>query len=203
MSKWCSARFRAAALGLVAVALAACSQDEGQSGTNPGSRSSVVTEPELAVDAVPQEVPGLARQRWRAANENARDVAGNLTVSLEEGRGGPLALAFANGITLRGEERAVHEGSVRINADGATFRSLLGLSPQVQTRVYRIVEETVTLSAQQGLCGDNRTTTIAASEFVDERGRWVLRLAAFRGSVAPGEGRVNPDLCGVFAYESQ
>lgn len=202
MSMWCSVRSKAAALGLGAlIALGGCTQEgEGTEGARHFG-SSTVTAPELRVDSVPQEEPGLARQRWRAQNEGAREVTGNLTASLEQGRGGPLALAFANGITLRGEELAVHEGDTRINADGATFRSLLGLPPQVNARLYRVIEETVTLSAGQGLCGDARTTTIAAAEFVDERGRWVLRLAAFRGPAAPGAGRVNADLCGAFAYE--
>lgn len=160
-----------------------------------------ITEPEATrVDAVPQEEPGLARNRWRAVNESARTVTGNLTASLEEGRGGPLALAFANGVTLRGELLTVHDASARVGGQIANFRTLLALPSQVDARVYRVIDETVTLSAGQGLCGEARTTSVAAAEFVGESGRWVLHIAAFRGAVAPGEGG-DPGFCGVFGFE--
>jgi hypothetical protein len=157
----------------------------------------------MRVDAVPQEEPGVARRLWRAQNDQARVVAGNLSVSLEEGRGGPVAMAFANGVTIRAEQLAAHGGAARTGGPEAqTFQSLLNLPGQVDARVYRVVEERVTQSAPRGgLCGELRTAAVAASEFVDERGRWVLRVAAFRGEAAPGENLGDPELCGLFAYE--
>jgi hypothetical protein len=146
----------------------------------------------------------LARSRWQTANAGARDITGNLTVSLEEGRGGPLALAFANGVTLRAEELAVHEAGVRVGAaSDTTFRAVLGVPSEVSARVYRVIDERTAQSATAGgLCGrEARTTAIAAAEFVDEEGDWVLRIAAFKGRRPPGERGAEPEMCGVFAFK--
>ena len=48
-----------------------------------------MVEPETRVDAVPQEEPAVARSQWRAVNDGARAITGNLRVSLEGKRGGP------------------------------------------------------------------------------------------------------------------
>jgi hypothetical protein len=191
-------------LALAAVALlGGCSRDDSDSASGRGVRPSAIVEPEMRVDAVPHEEPGVARHQWRAQNDEARVILGNLSVSLEEGRGGPIVFAFANGVTIRGEQLAAHDANERTGAsDGQTFAALLQQPSQVDVRVYRVVEERVTQSAPRGgLCGELRTATVAASEFVDERGRWVLRLAAFRGEAAPGENQGDPQLCGVFSYE--
>jgi hypothetical protein len=204
MSKSSSVRFSAAVLALACLfALGGCGRDEGQASDGGGARPSAIVEPELRVDAVPQEEPGVARRLWRAQNDLASAVAGNLSVSLEQGRGGPVALAFANGITIRAEQLIAHHASARTGGpDGQAFQSLLALPTQVDVRVYRVLEERVTQSAPRGgLCGELRATSIAAAEFVDDRGRWVLRLAAFRGDFAPGEGQGDPKLCGVYNYE--
>ena len=185
------------------LALASCSRDEGQAADGRAQRATAIVSPEMRVDEVSQEEPGVARHVWRAQSDPSRAVAGNLSVSLEEGRGGPVALAFANGITIRAEQLAAHRANTRTGGpDNQTFGALLGLPNQVDVRVYRVVDERVSQSAARGgLCGELRTTAIAASEFVDDRGRWVLRIAASRGEVAPGDAEGDPQMCGVFAYE--
>jgi len=203
MSKWFSARSRFRAIVvIVAVACSACA-DRTDNGDEDKRRSASVTEADLQVDDVPQEEPGVSRTRWETANPAAREVAGNLTVSLEEGRGGPLALAFANGVTVRAEELAVHASAVRVGADDATFRAVLGLPEEVRARVYRVIDERTSPSAAAGgLCGrEARTTNIAVSEFVDQDGDWALRIAAFKGRRPPGERGAEPEMCAVFAFK--
>ncbi|MGE3142614.1 MAG: hypothetical protein AB7L65_04790 [Hyphomonadaceae bacterium] len=201
MSMWCSARFKAAAALLIVAALAACAPAD-EEGAGAGRRSTAISQPEdLPVSDVSEEDPGVARRLWRAENETARSLTGNLSASLEEGRGGPLSLAFANGITLRAEEMTAYRADARVNSEGATFQSVLGLPPQVRVHVYRVVDETVSQSAAQGgLCGQAPTTAIAASEFVDDEKGWVLRIAAFRGAATPGETRAEAELCGGLAF---
>lgn len=203
MSKWFSARFRAVAFALVGVAaLAACSRDPtGDDGGD--ERPSTIVEPEMRVDDVPQEDPGVARRAWRLANTYTRDVAGNLSVSLERGRGGPVAFAFATGITVRAEILSVMRADTRISQAGA-FANLMGLDPRVEVNVYRVVEETVSQSAPRGgLCGQARTQHVAAVEYVDDDGEWTMKIAAFKGGHAPGAGAEDPDLCGVYIYRAQ
>lgn len=205
MSKWSSVRSKVGVALLIAVlGLTACSDRSSARGGQPDRRSATVTEVDLDVEPVPQEEPGLVRSRWETANAGARDVTGNLTVSLEEGRGGPLALAFASGVTVRAEELAVHEASARVGAAGdSTFRAVLGVPVEVRARVYRVIDERTAASAPAGgLCGrDARTTSIAAAEFVDEEGDWVLRIAAFKGRRPPGERGAEPEMCGLFAFK--
>jgi hypothetical protein len=161
-----------------------------------------VTAADTRVDAVAQEEPGLVRHVWRAANQPARELTGNLTVSMEEGRGGAVAFAFANGITVRAEELSVYESSDRTGSGAATFQSLLALPDQVRARVYRVIDQVTTRSARNGgLCGaEQRPTALAAAEFVDADGDWVLRVAAFRGAEPPG-GAADPELCNAFAFQ--
>ncbi|MBI1251956.1 MAG: hypothetical protein GC189_10840 [Alphaproteobacteria bacterium] len=181
--------------------MAACDRDASDQGGNL-VRPSTVVEPEMRVDDVPQEEPGLARNRWRLANTNTRDVAGNLSASLERGRGGPLALAFANGITVRAEILSVYRANTRINAQGA-FANLMGLDPRVDVNVYRVADETVAAAAPRGgLCGEARTQHVAVVEYVDEDGDWTMKIAAFKGRAAPGEGGDDPELCGVYIYRA-
>lgn len=203
MSKWSSAVSKAGALALIAVLFLSACDRAGDGEDEPRERAATVVDADTDVDEVPQEEPGVSRRQWRTANSASRDIAGNLTVSLEEGRGGPLALAFANGITLRAEELALHEGGARTGSGASTFRSLLALPDGVRVRVYRVTDERVAQSAPSGgLCGEeSRTTTLAIAEFVDDENGWVLRIAAFRGQPAPGARDGDPVLCGAFAYQ--
>jgi hypothetical protein len=52
------------------------------------------------------------------------------------------------------------------------------------------------------LCGDAVTRHLAVSEFVDGTGRWVFKIAAFRGEAAPPSG-ADPQLCNTFAFTAQ
>ncbi len=189
-----------AALGLLT---GACSREtEGEQA--PGVRRSTVVEPETrGVDVVPQEEPAVARSQWRAASDAARSVSGNLRVSLEGPRGGPVIFAFANGITVRAQPYAVVPADSRSGVGGQSFAAVLGGDPRVDAWLYRVLDENVTSSASQGgLCGQGRSRHLAVSEFVDGSGRWVFKIAAFRGDSELGASN-SPDLCNSYAYMAQ
>lgn len=189
----------AAALGLM---LAACSRDD-DSGKAPQVRASTVVEPEVRVDTVPQEEPAVARSQWRASNDRARAVAGNLRVSIESVRGGPLVFAFANGVTIRAQPYGVAPADSRSGVGGQSFAAVLGGDPRVDVYLYRVLEENVSASAAQGgLCGEAAARHMAVSEFVDGSGRWVFKLAAFRGEATPPSS-ADPELCAAYAYTAQ
>ncbi len=197
-------RVRSSALTCaLALILGACSVEDNNPQTG-GIRASTVVEPELRVDSVPQEEPAVARSQWRIANEPARDVTGNLRVSLAGARGGPVVFAFATGVTVRAQPMSVSPSSGRSGVAGRSFASLHGGDERVDTHLYRVIEETVSGSAPRGgLCGAVRATHLAASEYVDDgRGRWVFKLAAFRGSGPPGVNGVDPAYCATYAYEA-
>lgn len=218
MWKWCNARSNAggvragrrldskslvlcAALTLAALA-GACSQSEDQSGAG-NIRASTVVEPELRVDSVPQEEPAVARSQWRVANDPARQVTGNLRVSLAGVRGGPVVFAFATGITTRAQPIAVTPARSRSGVQGRSYAEVFGGNPDVDAHLYRVTDETVAQTAANGgLCGPARATHIVVSEFVDQRGRWVFKLAAFKGSGPPGVSGVDPEFCAAYAYEA-
>lgn len=203
MWKSFSVRSSAAALALALVfGIAACSEQDTESATG-GTRAKTVVEPDNRWEPVAQEEPAVARSQWRLANEQARDVTGNLRVSLAGARGGPVVFAFATGVTVRAQPNAVSPASNRSGVEGRSFAQLYGGDPRVDTHLYRVLDETVSASAPRGgLCGTSRTTHLAVSEFVDQRGRWVFKLAAFRGSGPPGVNGVNPDYCATYAFDA-
>jgi hypothetical protein len=166
------------------------------------SRSAPVTAPETSVDTVATGEPGLARNRWSAKSDLARTVTGNLTASLESGRGGPLVLAFANGLTLRMERIAEHVGADRTGSGGATFAATLGADPNAGVFVYRVADERVYPTAVQGgVCQRDAAKYVAVSEFVNRNGDWVFVLAAYRGAQPPGpQATRDPQLCGAYGY---
>jgi hypothetical protein len=201
MWKLCSAPSKAALAVLAfSAALAGCNS-ETQKAHAPNVHSSTVIEPEtLGIDAVAQEEPAVARTRWNAVNDGARTIAGNLHVSLESMRGGPVIFAFANGITISAQPIAVASADSRSGVGAQSFAAVLGGDPRVDAHLYRVESETVTASARQGgLCGQETTKHLAVSEFVDSSGNWVFKIAAFRGASAPGAGE-DPVLCGAFTY---
>ena len=204
MSKWFNARSKAAAaLSIAWFALLACSPAGKHDAATGGVRPSTVIAPEPVVDDVPQEEPAVARTRWRIANENARSITGNLNVSLAGARGGPVIFAFATGVTVRGQPNAVTPGSSRSGVEGRSFAGLYGGNPGADAHLYRVLDETVSPSAPAGgLCGGAHTTHLAVSEFVDQRGRWVFKLAAFKGSGPPGVNGVNPEYCATYAFDA-
>ncbi len=169
----------------------------------PTPSTSTVVRPETRVDTVPQEEPAVARSQWSAANEAARTVTGNLRVSIEGNRGGPLIFAFANGITVRAQPYEVAPADSRSGVGGQSFAAVLGGDPRVDVYLYRVLNENVTVSATQGgLCGEAVARNLAVSEFVDGSGRWAFKLAAFRGEASPPSG-ADPVLCNSFAYTAQ
>ncbi|HVZ99850.1 MAG TPA: hypothetical protein VG841_06005 [Caulobacterales bacterium] len=199
MSKWSSARSRGAIALLMACAVAACSR-ENQSDHAPAVRGNTIVEPETRVDAVPQEEPAVVRQQWRAVSQAARGAVGNLRVSIEGVRGGPVVFAFANGVTIRAQPINVAPSDQRSGVDGQSFAAVLGGDPRVDTHLYRVLEENISRSAGQGLCGAQHTRHLAVSEFVDSAGRWVFKVAAFKGERPPGGSGEDPQLCTAFAY---
>lgn len=193
-----------AALAVVLMA-AACERagiGEAPESSQRASRSQPVTAPETAVDTVATGEPGLARNRWKAASDLSRTVTGNLTASLESGRGGPLVLAFANGLTLRMERIAEHVGADRTGSGGATFAATLSADPNAGVFVYRVADERIYPTATQGgVCQRDAARYVALSEFVNRNGDWVFVFAAYRGQQPPGpQAQRDPQLCGAYGY---
>ncbi|MGQ0531121.1 MAG: hypothetical protein ACT4OF_00330 [Caulobacteraceae bacterium] len=191
-----------AAIAVFGLALAGCDRN-GSGSTVPGERPQTVVEPETRVDTVPQEEPAVARSQWRAANEDARTITGNLRVSLQGRRGGPLVFAFATGITVVAQPYNVVPADSRSGVGGQSFAAVLGGDPRVDVYLYRVVSENVTNSAARGgLCGEAVTRHLAVSEFVDGSGRWVFKIAAFSGDARPPSS-ADPQLCNAYSYTAQ
>ncbi len=195
--KW----FAAAAAALALFAAGCGREDEVEQA--PSVRASTIVSPETRVDTVPEEEPALARSQWRAANDQARSVAGNLRVSLAGNRGGPVIFAFANGVTVRAQPYSVVPSDSRSGVGGQSFAAVMGGDPRVDAWLYRVLDENVTRSAVRGgLCGEDPTRHMAVSEFVDGSGRWVFKIAAFKGESEPPSGR-DVQNCGAYAYTAQ
>lgn len=193
--------FMLAAIAMLGVMAAGCQRDNSTD-EPPAVRRSTVVEPETrGVDVVPQEEPAVARSQWRASSDLARSVSGNLRVSLVGQRGGPVVFAFANGVTIQAQPYAMVPANSRSGVGGQSYAAVLGGDPRVNVWLYRVQGENVTSSAAQGgLCGAERTRYLAVSEFVDSSGRWVFKIAAFRGEGQPGQ---DPTLCNAYAYTAQ
>jgi hypothetical protein len=189
-----------AAFGVMA---AGCSREQGGEQA-PAVRRSTIVEPETRnVDVVPQEEPAVARSQWRAASDTARTISGNLRVSLLGARGGPVVFAFATGVTIQAQPYAEVAADSRSGVGGQSFAAVLAGDPRVNTYLYRVQHENVTNSAARGgLCGEAPTRFLAVSEFVDSSGRWVFKIAAFRGDVQPPSNQ-GPQLCNAYAYTAQ
>lgn len=202
MWMWSSARFKAAAASvLILAALAACNRDDPAEEGGFMSGGSLVAPDPIQPDAVPEEEPAVARQQWRAANDAARSVAGNLRVSIQAVRGGPVTFAFANGVTVDAQPINVMPSNQRSGVGAQSFAALLGGDPRVNVHLYRVRNENVTRAASAGgLCGAEPTRHLAVSEFVDSGGRWVFKIAAFRGERPPGVSGEDPLLCNAYAY---
>jgi hypothetical protein len=204
MSKWFSGRSKRVCAAIIlgfGLALAGCSRRDDNDADD-HVRASTIVEPEtVGIDSVPEEEPAVARNTWRAASESARSNTGNLRVSIEGVRGGPVIFAFANGVTIRAQPIAQSPADSRSGVAAQSYAALLQGDPRVQVYVYRVLDENVATNIRSGgLCGTNVTRHLAASEFVDGGGRWTFRLAAFRGDRAPGIAGDDPLLCGAFSY---
>jgi hypothetical protein len=189
-------------LAALALGVSGCNRNGGDSNL-PGERPQTQVDAETRVDTVPQEEPAIARSQWRATNDDARAVTGNLRVSLQGRRGGPLVFAFATGVTVVGQPYNVVPADSRSGVGGQSFAAILGGDPRVETYLYRVEAENVTPSAPRGgLCGEAVTRYLAVSEFVDASGRWVFKIAAFSGDAQPPSSS-DPQLCNAFAYSAQ
>lgn len=191
-----------AAVAALGLSVAACG-DGNNDGSAPRVRTTTIVEPEVRVDTVPQEEPAVARSQWRAVSDSARSVTGNLRVSLEGNRGGPLIFAFANGVTVRAQPYEVKPADTRSGVGGQSFAAVLGGDPRVDVWLFRVINENVSSSAAQGgLCGDAVAQHMAVMEFVDSSGRWVFKVAAFKGDIGPGSGG-DPEICDAYAFTAQ
>jgi hypothetical protein len=183
--------------------LAACNQQDGENdGDGAGaSAGGVITRPNTDIDDVASAEPGTDRKQWDAADANTRAVTGNLTASVE-GRGGPLMLAFATGVTVRAERDVRMQASDSIGVGPTNFSSVLNADPDAAVFLYRVTGEDVASVARQGgLCGDAKPTFLGISEYVGGDGEWVFKVAAFKGDAAPGPGAtVDPVLCATYNY---
>ena len=186
----------------LALCVGACSrQNHNDQASRPHSET--IVEPETRVDSVPQEEPAVARSQWRASNDVTRNVTGNLRVSMEHLRGGPLIFAFATGVTVRAQAYQEAQAGSRSGVGGQSLAAVMGGDPRVDAYLYRVLQETVTPSAPLGgLCGQDRTRFLAVSEFVDPSGRWVFKLAAFKGDRGPASGSA-PQHCNSFSFTAQ
>ncbi len=194
----------ALALALLATLAATGCGRRQQSAESSQTSSSTIVEPETRVDAVPQEEPAVARSQWRAVNDQARTVVGNLRVSLQSTRGGPVVFAFANGVTITAQPIHVAPADSRSGVGGQSFAAVMGGDPRVDAHIYRVVSENLTRSAAQGgLCGADTTRHMAVSEFVDGSGRWVFKIAAFKSEAPPGRAGDDPLVCGAYSFAAQ
>ncbi len=202
MWKSFSAPSKAALASLAAAgALYACGP-QSQQARAPAARSATVVEPEtIGIDTVAQEEPAVARTRWSAASVAARDALGNLHVSIESARGGPVILAFATGVTIRAQPIAVAPAASRSGVGGQSFAAILAGDPRVDAHIYRVESETIAATARNGgLCGKSETKHLAISEFVDASGNWVFKVAAFGAEGAPGSAGRDPGFCRTYPY---
>jgi len=196
---------RAVVLALAALCVAVTGCSRGNQGDQaPQSNGGALVAPEIRPpDVVPQEEPAVARQQWRAGSDTARRVTGNLRVSLEGVRGDPVIFAFATGVTVRAQPYSEVNADSRSGVGGQSFAAVLAGDPRVRAYLYRVLQEDVANSAPAGgLCGEARTRYMAVSEFVDSSGRWVFKIAAFRGDDPPPSGH-DPMLCNAYAYTAQ
>jgi hypothetical protein len=202
MSKWSSVRCSLVCLAFAV--LAACNQQTRRDDDGAGAganNSGVITQPDTSVDDVASAEPGKDRHQWTASDGTTRALTGNLTASVD-GRGGPLTLAFATGITEEGERDVRVAASEPVGVGPANFASVLKANPDAGVFLYRVTNEDIASVAKSGgLCGAERTTFLAAAEYVSMKGEWVFRVAAFKGPNPPGPGAAaEPVLCGAYFY---
>src|SRR5262249_55089476 len=118
------------AMAVLSLMAASCTRSNSDEDTQ-RPRGSTVVEPETRVDVVPQEEPAVARTQWRAASDTARRVSGNLRVSLEGVRGGPVTFAFATGVTVRAQPYNMVPADSRSGVGGQSFAAVVGGDPRV------------------------------------------------------------------------
>lgn len=143
--------------------------------------------------------PGEARQRWLSANEQAKSVAGNLSIGLTDDASGQLSLAFSHGVTLWVRPALLPEQDAAVRKLVGETQRKLGAPAAVFPQFYEVVEERVAVSAPHGgLCAGLRTRVVAIAEFQDPQENWILRMASFhvprQGAILPQSPSLNPSL---------
>jgi hypothetical protein len=129
--------------------------------------------------------PGVARQRWRAANEQAEAIAGSLIIAPSDREAGAVSLAFAHGVTLWARPAMLPVEDADVRKLVRDTREWIGAPDDTFPVFYEVMEERVALTAPQGgLCGGMRTRVIAIAEFLDQSGnkgaeQWALHIVAF------------------------
>ncbi len=166
------------------------------------SREQVIADRDVESAASP--APGEQRSQWRAVNEQASAISGNLVVRRTDPRAGEITLAFAHGVTLWARPARLPASDIGVRALLARTRRTLGTPEGVFPALYEVVEERVAMSAPQGgLCGGQRSRYLAIAEFMQEDGNWALRVVSFH--VPPKEmrsRRIDPSaLRDCFAFD--
>lgn len=192
-------------VGLAFLLLAACSpngDENGDANSRPGL-GGVITHPDTSVDEVACAEPGKDRHQWDAGDNGTRNKTGNMTASVE-GRGGPLMLAFANGITEQGERDIKLPASTSVAGGPTTFDAILKADPESTVYLYRVTGEDIASVAKTGgLCGMDKTTFLAVTECVGQDGEWTFHVVAFKGAGMPGpNGTSAPIMCGGFHFKA-
>lgn len=172
-----AASVRRAALCVALLACASACDAAGQS--PPASR--VVMEASHAEF----EAPGLTRQRWRAANEQAESIAGSVTIAASDRAEDAVSFAFAHGVTLWARPALLPIEDDEVREMVRVAQEQIGAPAGAFPSFFEVMEERVALTAPQGgLCGGVRTRVIAVTEFLDgggaeDSGLWALRIVAF------------------------
>ncbi len=129
--------------------------------------------------------PGVVRQRWRAANEQAEAIAGSLIIAPSDRESGAVSFAFAHGVTLWARPAMLPIEDEDVRTLVRDTQEWIGAPAGTFPVFYEVTEERVALTAPQGgLCGGMRTRVIAIAEFLDDggsenAGKWALHIVAF------------------------
>jgi hypothetical protein len=152
----------------------------------------------------PEELQPVAAGRWRAANAQAAAMVGNLAVDETDSLRGEITLAFAHGVTVWARPAPLPREDAAVRVLVTKMRDALGAPASVFPTLYAVTDERISPSAPTGgLCGGLRTRVVAMAAFDDDKGKPVLRLAAFHtGAANPPPARPTAEtLQPCFAYD--
>ncbi len=141
---------------------------------------------------------------WRAANEQALSITGNLRIGPPDAATHEVSLAFTHGVTLLIKPAPLPLDEPAIRARLAQARRLMDAPASVFPIHFAVVRESVATSAPYaGLCGGLRTRTLALAEFANERGERVLRIVSFHGPppTADRKAAESTELAPCFAFD--
>lgn len=165
---------RFAAISLLLLALAACSQAAPDS-----EAATVPPEPERA----------LLAGDYKAQSNTARAITGAMVVQ----RGG---VSFANGVVLYTRMLNPRRGTDLIAKNGDTYAAAVVGPGSLNVELRRVTEQVVPDGAV-GLCGAERPQYVALT--YDERAT-VVTVLVFSGDEPPGERSEHSRVCARFGY---